>query len=47
MDKHKALKELKQKNENALIWFIDRYSAYVGTIIYNIIGSSLPGADIE
>lgn len=47
MDEHKALKELKRKNENALIWFIDRYSAYVGTIIYNIIGSSLPGADIE
>lgn len=47
MDEHRALKELKRKNENALIWFIDRYSAYVGTIIYNIIGSSLPGTDIE
>lgn len=47
MDEHKALRELKRKNEKALIWFIDRYSAYVNTIIYNIIGSSIPGADIE
>ena len=47
MDEHKALKELKRKNEKALVWFIDRYSAYVSTIIYNIIGSSLSGADIE
>ena len=47
MDEHKALQELKRKNEKALIWFIDRYSAYVNTIIYNIIGSSMPGADIE
>lgn len=47
MDEHKALRELKHKNEKALTWFIDRYSAYVNTIIYNIIGSSMPGADIE
>ena len=47
MDEHKALKELKRKNEKALVWFIDRYSAYVSTIIYNIIGPSLSGADIE
>ena len=47
MDEPKALKELKRKNENALMWFIDRYSAYVSTIIYNIIGSSLSGTDIE
>ena len=47
MDEHKALRELKRKNEKALIWFIDRYSAYVNTIIYNIIGSSIPRADIE
>lgn len=47
MDEHKALRELKRKNEKALIWFIDRYGAYVNTIIYNIIGSSIPGADIE
>ena len=47
MDEHKALRELKCKNEKALIWFIDRYSAYVNTIIYNIIGSSIPGVDIE
>lgn len=47
VDEQKALRELKRKNEKALIWFIDRYSAYVSTIIYNIIGTSIPGADIE
>ncbi len=47
MDEHRALRELKRRNEKALIWFIDRYSAYVNTIIYNIAGSSLSSADIE
>lgn len=47
MDEQKALRELKRRNEKALIWFIDRYGAYVNTIIYHIIGSSMPGADIE
>lgn len=47
MNEEKALRELKRKNEKALIWFIDRYGAYVNTIIYNIIGSSIPSADIE
>lgn len=47
MDERKALRELKRKNEKALVWFIDRYSAYVNTIIYNITGSFLPDADRE
>ncbi|MCM1543057.1 MAG: sigma-70 family RNA polymerase sigma factor [Blautia sp.] len=47
MDERKALRELKRGNEKALVWFIDRYGAYVNTIIYNIIGSSLSGADME
>lgn len=42
-----ALKKLKHKDENALEWFIDRYAAYVNTIIYNIIGLSASAADIE
>lgn len=44
---HEALKKLKHKDEKALEWFIDRYAAYVNTIIYNIIGLSASAADIE
>lgn len=44
---HGALKKLKHKDEKALEWFIDRYAAYVNTIIYNIIGLSASAADIE
>lgn len=47
VDEQKALRELKRKNEKALIWFIDRYSAYVNTIIYNIIDASISGTVIE
>ena len=43
----KALRELKQGSEDALCWFIDRYTPYVSTIIYNVIGSSMDQADIE
>ena len=44
---HETLKKLKHKDERALEWFIDRYAAYVNTIIYNIIGLSVSAADIE
>lgn len=47
MDEREALKKLKRRDESALEWFIDRYAAYVNTIIYNIIGSSMSGSDIE
>ena len=47
MDERVALKKLKHKDESALEWFIDRYAAYVNTIIYNIIGSSMTSSDIE
>ena len=47
MVEHEALKKLKHKDERALEWFIDRYAAYVNTIIYNIIGRSMSSADIE
>lgn len=47
MVEHEALKKLKHKDERALEWFIDRYAAYVNTIIYNIIGLSMSSADIE
>ena len=33
------LKELQKGSESALLWFIERYTAYVSTIVFNIIGS--------
>lgn len=47
MDEREALKKLKHKDESALEWFVDRYAAYVNTIIYNIIGSSMSSSDME
>ena len=47
MDEKSALRALKQGNEAALKWMIDRYAAYVGTIIYNIIGSFMTVSDVE
>ena len=47
MDEREALKRLKRKDESSLEWFIERYAAYVNTIIYNIIGSSMSSSDIE
>ena len=47
MDEREALRRLKQKDEAALEWFIDRYAAYVSTIVYNVGGASMPGTDIE
>ena len=47
MDEKSALRALKQGNEAALAWVIDRYAAYVGTIIYNIIGSFMTVSDVE
>lgn len=47
MDEKEYLKRLKQREESALEWFIDRYTAYVSTIVYSIIGSSMSAEDIE
>lgn len=41
------LKNLKHKDESALVWFIERYAAYVNTIIYSIIGNSMSAEDVE
>ena len=44
MDDKSALRALKHRDEAALAWFIDRYAAYVNTIVYNIIGGAIgPG----
>ena len=47
MDERDVLKRLKRKDESALAWFIERYAAYVNTIIYSIIGSSMSMEDVE
>ena len=43
----KALRELRSGSEEALGWFIHRYTPYVTTVIGNIIGASMDPADIE
>ena len=47
MREENYLQKLKGGNENALEWFINRYGAYVSTIIYNIVGNFLSVSDIE
>lgn len=47
MDEQEALRRLKREDERALEWFINRYAAYVNTIIYNITGSFASECDIE
>ena len=43
----KALALLKKGDEEALSWFIDKYSNYVGTIVSNILKDSMTHEDIE
>ena len=43
----KALALLQKGDQQALEWFIDRYSAYVGTIVNNILQDSMSRADVE
>lgn len=47
MTESKALKQLKNGSEDALCWFIHKYTPYVTTVVYNIIGQSMDQADIE
>lgn len=47
MTESKALRNLKYGSEEALGWFIEQYTPYVTTIIYNIIGAYMDEADIE
>ncbi len=47
MSESKAIKDLRSGSEAALGWFIHRYSAYVTTIIHNIIGTYMEEADVE
>ena len=47
MTEQTALKKLKNGSEDALRWFIQRYSAYVSTVVHNVIGESMGDSDIE
>ena len=47
MNEARTLKELQRGSEEALGWFIDRYTPYVSTVIGNLIGQSMSRADIE
>ena len=42
-----ALSRLQQGREDALAWFIDKYTAYVCTVIRYIIGASMTEEDVE
>ena len=43
----KALHLLQHGSTDALQWFIRKYTPYVSTVIYNIIGSSMSISDTE
>ena len=47
MTENKALRQLQQGSTEALKWFMGKYTPYVSTIIYNIIGSHMSSADVE
>lgn len=47
MNEAKALRLLQQGSQEGLRWFIDRYTPYVSTVIFHIIGASKSTADIE
>ena len=47
MTDSKALKLLQAGNQQALEWFIDRYSCYVGTIVNSVLQGSMSQADVE
>lgn len=47
MNDAKALRALQKGSEDALSWIIDRYSAYVYTVAFHIVGQSMSPADAE
>lgn len=47
MTDSKALKLLQTGDQQALEWFIDRYSNYVGTIVNSVLQDSMSQADVE
>ena len=47
MTETKALRLLQQGSADALKWFITKYTPYVSTVVYNIIGSTMSVSDAE
>lgn len=47
MDEKQALHALQNGSQDALIWFMDRYGAYVSTIFSQIFGSHMSRQDAE
>lgn len=47
MNDAKALRALQKGSEDALTWIIDRYSAYVYTVAFQIVGQCMSSADAE
>ena len=47
MPDRKALIGIRAGSQDALTWLIDKYGAYVSTIVWNIIGSTMSMADVE
>lgn len=45
MTELEALQKLKHGKEDALAWFIDRHTAYVGTILFHITSFVSPGKE--
>ncbi len=45
MEEREALRRLKKQDEAGLEWFIDRYAAYVHTVIAGILGPSLTAVE--
>lgn len=47
MTEANALRQLQKGSSEALKWFINKYTPYVSTVIYHIIGSTMSSADVE
>ena len=47
MTEERALTLLKERDPAALDWFVRRYTAYVSTVIWNVIGAYRPRQDAE
>lgn len=47
MNEKAALRALRRGDEEALTWLIERYCAYVSTIVHNIIGAFMAQGDVE
>lgn len=47
MTESTALRNLRKGDQEALAFFIHKYTPYVTTVVYNIIGSSMNQSDIE